>query len=159
MSWTGSASSRGDLREAAVEAEVVAGAEVDALAGLGRETADAVELALVDPAGIGEALVGEDGLHHLHAQSPISSSVRPLLTDSGWVETGSRRASAPSSRRLISSHCGLAPPPVRWSVQPPRSFSPSSQNERWPRSMASSGGPSVSGRHVPASHTITRPAP
>jgi hypothetical protein len=46
-----------------------------------------------------------------------SSIVRPLSTDSGCVLTGLRRASAPSSRRLISSHCGFAPPPVRYSVQ------------------------------------------
>ena len=47
------------------------------------------------------------------------SIVRPLLTDSGCVLSGLRRASAPSSRRLISSHCGFAPPSVRCSVQPP----------------------------------------
>ena len=34
----------------------------------------------------------------------------------GSVLTGLRRASASSSRRLISSHCGLSPPSVRWSV-------------------------------------------
>ena len=37
------------------------------------EAADAVELALVDPGRVGEALVGQDRLHDLHAQPPASS--------------------------------------------------------------------------------------
>jgi hypothetical protein len=37
-----------------------------------------------------------------------SSSVRPDSTDSGWVRTGFRRASASSSQRLSSSHVSYA---------------------------------------------------
>ena len=43
----------------------------------------------------------------------ISSSVRPLTTDSGRSATMSEPGRASSSRRLISSHCGLAPGRVR----------------------------------------------
>ncbi len=42
-----------------------------------------------------------------------SSIVRPLITDRGSLLTGLRRASASSSRRLISSHWGFSPPCVR----------------------------------------------
>jgi len=56
--------------------------------------------------------------------SATCSIVRPVLTDSGWVLCGLRRASAPSSRRLMSSHCGFSPARVRCSVQPPVSLSP-----------------------------------
>src|SRR5918999_3813222 len=135
-----------DLREPRVEAEVVAREQPHARFCLDGDAADAVELAFEDPAGVGEPLLGQHRLHRLDAvgeRGHSSSIVRPLTTDSGWVLTGLRRASASSSRRLISSHWDL---PVRWSVQPPRSFSPSSQNERWPSSSASSTGPSVSGR-------------
>src|SRR6185436_14700008 len=89
-------------------------------------------------------VVAQRGEQVAHASSPVPVSslatcsiVRPLLTDSGCVLSGLRRASAPSSRRLISSHCGLRPPSVRWSVHPPWSFSPSSQTFACPASSAS----------------------
>src|SRR5207253_11366909 len=103
---------------------------------LDRNAPDPVQLALEDPRGVGEALVGEHGLHRLDETrcrggsdlpslarrevreahpvfAAISSNVLPLSTDSGWLLTGRRRASASESRRLMRSHCGLAPALVR----------------------------------------------
>ena len=71
------------------------------------------------------------------AQPSRSVSVRPLTTDSGRSATTSEPARASSSRRLISSHCGFAPGPVRWSAKPPRSFSPWRTKTACPRSSAS----------------------
>jgi hypothetical protein len=91
--------------------------------------------------------------------------VRPLTTDSGSDTVGWRPGSACSSRRFTSSH--FARPrcsPVRRSDQPPRSLRPSSQTLARPSSSARSigtGSPSrsVALRYVPASQTITSPAP
>jgi hypothetical protein len=48
---------------AVVLLEVVAGQEGHVVAVADRDAPDAVELALVDPARVGEALVGQDRLH------------------------------------------------------------------------------------------------
>ena len=71
------------------------------------------------------------------AHSRMSSSVRPLMTEPGCSATTSEPGCACSSRRLISSHCALAPGRVRCSAKPPRSFSPCSTNTAWPRASAS----------------------
>ena len=114
----------------------------------GREKRSSVSTAFIAPASVGAGGGGparapprpgrpaRELIALALARRP-RSIVRPLLTDSGCVLTGLRRASAPSSRRLMSSHCGLAPPPVRCSVQPPRSFCPSSQNDTCPAASAS----------------------
>ena len=59
------------------------------------------------------------------------------MTDSGRSVTMSEPGRASSSRRLIKSHCGLAPGRVRWSAKPPCSFSPCRTKTAWPRSSAS----------------------
>src|SRR5262249_32964685 len=150
------------------------------------QAADAVELALVDPVGVGEAVVGQRGLHGVGeagdgalAQERAlvglercervgvghgciverradfrppayptslapSSTARLESTDSGSVETGLRRASAPWSRRLMSSHCCWWPSlRVRWSRKPPRSLWPCRSTTTCPRASASSIGSSL----------------
>src|SRR5271170_247382 len=69
-----------------------------------------------------------------------SSSVRPLSTEAGRSTTTSEPARAWSSRRLISSHCGLGPGRVSCRAKPPRSFSPRSTKTPWPRSSAAGQG-------------------
>ena len=90
-----------------------------------------VELAAVHPRPHLVVPAGHD------ASASSSASVRPLTTDSGRSATMSEPGRASSSRRLISSHCGLAPGRVRWSAKPPRSFSPCRTKTAWPRSSAS----------------------
>src|SRR3954447_24980773 len=104
--------------------------------------------------------VGRRAGHAVDPSRATSSIVRPDFTERRCVRWGLRRAAGPSARRFISSHCGLRPAPVRWSVQPPRSFSPSSQKLAWPASSASPIGRSSSSvRYVPASQMITAPVP
>src|SRR6185503_13270548 len=144
----------GDLRELVVHPPCGPRHQAHAGAVPDRDAADAVELALEDPLRVRERLVGEDRLHGLD-HAPSSSIVRPLTTDSGRSATGSP-LSASSSRRLTSSQRR----PSMWRIdQPPRSFWPSSRNEAWPASSASSIGSSRRFSYVPRSQTITGPAP
>ncbi len=54
--------------------------------------------------------------HEVASRAPRATSarLRPVFTDFGSVLTGLRRASAASSRILISSHWGLSPPSMRF---------------------------------------------
>src|SRR6056297_184586 len=147
----------------------VAGQQSNLVVVAEKQQALAVELALVNPVGIGKALVGQRGQHRRHpfrviallqgvaflacqcispvahpsfppSSSAICFMVRSLSTDFFSVETGFRRASACSSSIFISSQRASSPEPVRCSAYPPCSFSPSSSISAWPASIAFSIG-------------------
>jgi hypothetical protein len=130
----------GDLGVAVVQGLPVAREELHRLAAPDGEASFAVELPLEDPVGVGEALVRERGQHRLNPSRPLASAnpapelvgkrvddrrghradasatsptVRPEITDSGWVLVGRRRASAPSSSVFTSSQRASSPEPVR----------------------------------------------
>ena len=58
---------RRDLGKARVEAQVVAREQAHLAVALDRDAADAVELSFEQPGRVGEALLGQDGLHRLDA--------------------------------------------------------------------------------------------
>ena len=85
------------------------------------------------------------------------STVRPLSTLPGWAaRTSSPPGLAAWSFSLISSHWS-ASPRSRTSTQPPCSLRPRRRNFSSPLASPAAGSPS--GSHVPASQTITAPAP
>ena len=115
-----------------------------------RDAADAVELALEDPAVGREGSVGQHRLHRSDRAGPAgapqqgalgvrqrrervahsdcadcatSSSVRPLSTDSGCVLTGLRRASAGEARAVkrLARRLGVPHRTVRWEGKKPAS--------------------------------------
>jgi hypothetical protein len=92
------------LREAVVQAEMVARPQAHSRGRLHADAADAVQLALIDPVRIGEAVAGQHRLHRLdsHGDRPRSHA-RPLVGGQGCkdipqISSRLRQGLPPSSR-------------------------------------------------------------
>ena len=74
---------------------------------------------------------------HPPSTAAISSIVRPEMTERGSVTTGFPAGSASASSIFTRSQASPFPVLKRVRAYPPRTFSPSSQKDTWPRPRAS----------------------